>query len=150
MAMTPTTLSPELQSYFQGPQLVLVTTMDAETKWPTNNLISWVYAKDQATIRLAADAQGRLLNNIRADERVLLSVFTNGACYTIEGVGKVIAENIDGVSIKLGVAEISVKAVRDVTFYGGKITAEPAFEVTYDRALKEKLNIGVFNGLRSL
>jgi hypothetical protein len=147
---TLTTLSPELQSYLQGPQLVLVTTIDADTKWPTNNLITWVYAKDQTTIHLAADAKGRLLNNIRADERVLLAVYTQGACHTIEGTAKLIAENIDGVSIRLGVAEITVKAVRDVTFYGGKITTEPAYEVTYDRALKEKLDTGVFSGLRNL
>lgn len=149
-AAVPTELSPELTAFLQGAQLVLVTTLDLETKWPTNNLITWVLAKDSATLRLAADAKGRVMNNIRNDERVLLTVMTLGACHTIEGTAKVIAEEIQGVSLKLACAELKVKAVRDVTFWGGKITAEPQYDVTYDKALKEKLDTGVFSALRTL
>lgn len=143
-------LSPELSTFLQGPNLVLVTTLDSDTKWPTNNLISWVLAKGSQTLRLCADSKGRVLGNIRADERVLLTVMTGGACHTIEGTARVIAEEISGTSIKLGVAEVQVKAVRDVTFFGGKLTQEPAYTVTYDPALKEKLDIGVFDAMRSL
>ncbi len=145
-----TELSQELVSFLQAPQLVLVTTLDAERKWPTNNLITWVYAKDPTTVRLVADAKGRVLGNIRADERVLLTVMAHGACHTIEGTGRIIAEEIQGVSLKLGCAEVKVRAVRDVTFWGGKITAEPQYDVTYDKALKEKLDTGVFEAMKSL
>lgn len=146
----PTQLSQEQVSFLQGPQLVLVTSMDAETKWPTNNLITWVYAKDASAVRLVADSKGRVLNNIRADERVLLTVMAHGACHVIEGTAKVIREEIDGVTLKLGCAEVAVKAVRDVTFWGGKITAEPQYDVTYDKALKEKLDSGVFAAMKGL
>jgi hypothetical protein len=146
----PTQLSPELVRHLQAPRLVLVTTIDAETKWPSHNLITWVYAVDEGRIRLAADAKGRLMANIRADERVLLSLFALGACYAIEGTARVIAENLEGVSLKLACAEVAVKAVRDVTFFGGKITQEPDFDVTYDKALKEKLDTGVFNAMKGL
>lgn len=143
-------LSPELTSFLQGPQLVLVTTLDADSKWPTNNLITWVYAKDEATLRLCADAKGRVMNNIRSDDRVLLTVMTGGACHTIEGNAQVIKEELDGVSLKLACAEVQVRTVRDVTFWGGKITAEPQYDVTYDKALKEKLDSGVFGAMKSL
>jgi predicted pyridoxine 5'-phosphate oxidase superfamily flavin-nucleotide-binding protein len=149
-AETRTTLSPELNAFLQGPQLVLVTTLDADTKWPTNNLITWVFAKDDATVRLATDAKGRVMGNIRADGRVLLTVMTAGACHTIEGTAKVIADELQGVSLKLACAEVEIKAIRDVTFWGGKITAEPQYDVTYDKALKEKLDTGVFAALRAL
>lgn len=143
-------LSAELTDFLQGPQLVLVTTLDHESKWPTNNLITWVVAKEAGTLRLAADAKGRVISNIRADERVLLTVMTAGACHTIEGTARVIADQLEGPSLKLGCAEVRVQAVRDVTFYGGKITAEPQYEVTYDQALKEKLDSSVFDAMRSL
>lgn len=146
----PSQLSNELVEFLQGPQLVLVTTLDAETKWPTNNLITWVMAADAERLRLAADAKGRVMNNIRADERVLLTVMAHGACHTVEGTGRVVAEEIEGVSLKLAVAEVKVKAVRDVTFWGGKITANPTYDVTYDKALKEKLDSGVFAAMKQL
>lgn len=143
-------LSAELVHYLQGPRLVIVTTLDADTKWPTNNAITWVFAADDQTVRLAADAKGRIMGNIRADERVLLTVLAQGACYTIEGTGRIAADNLDGVSIKLGCAEVAVKAVRDITFWGGKIIQEPEYDVTYDKALKEKLDSGVFAAMKSL
>lgn len=143
-------LSPELTAFLQGPNLVLITTLDSQTQWPTNNLITWVLAKESQTLRLCADSKGRVLGNIRADERILLTVMTGGACHTIEGTAQVIAEEISGTSIKLGVAEVQVKAVRDVTFFGGKLTQEPAYTVTYDLALKEKLDASVFEAMRSL
>lgn len=146
----PTQLSAELVEFLQRPQLVLVTTLDADTKWPTNNLISWVVAKDPTAIRLAADAKGRLIGNIRSDERVLLTVMAHGACHCIEGTARVVADNLDGVSIKLGCAEVTVKAVRDVTFWGGKITSEPQWTVTYEQALKEKLDTAVFAAMHAL
>lgn len=146
----PSHLSAELVEFLQGPQLVLITTLDADSKWPTNNLITWVYAKDAETLRLAADAKGRLLGNIRADERVLLTVMAHGACHTVEGTGAIISDEVQGVSLKLGVAEVKVRAVRDVTFWGGKVTANPQYDVTYDKALKEKLDAGVFAAMKGL
>lgn len=143
-------MSPELTSFLQGPQLVLVTTLDAESTWPTNNLITWVYAKDEKTLRLCADAKGRVIGNIRADGRILLTVMTGGACHTIEGNASVIKDEIEGVSLKLACAEVKVRAVRDITFWGGKITAEPQYDVTYDKALKAKLDSGVFAAMQVL
>jgi hypothetical protein len=124
--------------------------MDLETKWPSNNLITWVLAKDERTVRLAADAKGRILNNIRADNRVLLTVMTQGACHTVQGTARVVADELQGPSLKLGCAEVEVQAVRDVTFWGGKITAEPQYVVTYDCAVKEKLDTAVFGAMRTL
>lgn len=144
----PARIAPELMEYLRGPRLVLVTTLDADTKWPTNNLITWVLAVNETTLRLAADATGRILGNIAADERVLLTVIAHGACHTIEGTGRVLEGNVEGVSLKLGVAEVKVRAVRDVTFWGGTITAEPQYDVTYDRSTKEKLDTGVFADMR--
>jgi hypothetical protein len=145
-----TQLPAALVARLQEPGLVLVTTLDADTQWPVNNLITWVMAKDETTVRLAADAKGRVIHNIRANGRVLLTVICDGACLVVEGTGQVIAENLEGVSLKLACAEVKVQAVRDVTFWGGKITQEPAYDVTYDKALKEKLDSSVFAAMKAL
>jgi len=150
MNAAPAEMSAELVEYLQGPQLVLVTTIDANTKWPSNNLITWVYAVDQRTVRLAADAKGRILNNLRADDRVLLTFMVGEACFTVEGHGRQVAENLDGVSLKLGCAEVSLRAVRDVTFWGGRITSPAQYDVSYDQAVKEKLDSSVFAAMRGL
>lgn len=146
----PTRLSDELVAFLQAPQLVLVTTIDAETGWPANNLITWVVAVDSERVRLAADAKGRIMTNVRADSRVLVTVMAHGACHTIEGGAQVAAENLEGPSLKLGCAEVRVRAVRDVTFWGGKITANPEYDVTYDKSLKEKLDGSVFAAMKAL
>lgn len=48
---TPTTLSPELFEHLQGEQLVLLGTVDAETKAPSVNAISWVKSLSEGKIR---------------------------------------------------------------------------------------------------
>lgn len=147
---SPAALSPELVAFLQQPRLVLVTTIDAETGWPTNNLITWTYAKDGETVLLAADARGRVMRNIRANERVLLTFMAEEACHAVEGSAQVVQEEVPGVSLKLSVAQVSVRAVRNITFWGGRITTLPEYDVTYDRALKEKLDGGVFAAMRAL
>jgi predicted pyridoxine 5'-phosphate oxidase superfamily flavin-nucleotide-binding protein len=149
MAEPMTTLSPELQQFLQSANMVLVTTLDAETKGPTNNLITWVLAKDERTVRLAADARGRLMNNIRADGRVLLTVMTAGSVWSIQGTARVTVENLEGPSLKLAMAEVAVERVYDIMFWGGQLAQEPAARVTYDPALKEKLDTAVFGALRA-
>ena len=141
-------MSDELVQHLQGPQPVLVTTLDAETNWPTNNLITWVRAIDGDTLRLVADATGRVIENIRADGRVLLTVMATGACHCIAGDATVTATQIEGPSLKLGMAEVKVRNVRDVMFWGGKLTAGPTYDVTYGQTTKEKLDRQVFDAMR--
>lgn len=146
----PASLSPDLVAFLQEARLVLVTSLDADTKWPSNNLITWVYAKDADTLFLAAEAKGRIMRNIRADGRLLLTFMAGESCYTVEGTGEVASEEVPGVSLKLAVAAVKVQAVRDITFWGGRITTLPTFDVSYDKSLKEKLDGGVFAAMRAL
>lgn len=146
----PSALSPELMAFLRKPQPVLLTTVDGESRWPANALITWVWAKDEKTVRFASDARGRVMANVRADGRVLLTIYAAGACHAIAGQAKLVAEELQGVSLKLSCAEVAVEAVRDVTFWGGRITAEPQYDVTYDKGLKEKLDTAVFAALQSL
>lgn len=138
-----------LIDHLQRPQLVLITTLDAETGRPANNLITWVLARDATSLRLVAEANGRVLENIRHNEDLLLTVLANNGCYAIEGQGRVIADELQTTALKLGMAEVDVEAVRDVIFYGGKLTAPPQYTVTYDQATKETLDEQVFTTMRN-
>jgi len=150
MVTAAATLSAELERFLQVPRLVLVTTIDAGSAWPTNNLITWVVAMDGERVRLATETGGRVMTNIQADDRVLLTVMTKGACHTIEGNARLIAGELEGVSLKLSCAELRVRVVRDVTFWGGRLTGEPPYEVTYDPTLNEMLDTSVFAAMRAV
>lgn len=141
-------LSSDMVSHLQSPQPVLVTTLGASTEWPVNNLITWVLAKDPQTIRLVADAGGRVLENIRNDGRILLTVMADGACHSIEGEAAVVNEELEGLSLRLGMAEVKVRAIRDVMFHGGRLTAAPRYDVTYDLQTRERLDSQVFEAMR--
>jgi len=147
---TPTAaMSADLIGFLQQPRPVLITTLDAETSWPTNNLISWLVAADESTIRFASDHDGRLIENVRADHRVLVTVMAGDSCHAIEGEAKVLKDEMEGLELALGCIEVQVRGVRDVMFYGGKLVSEPKFDVTYDQSLKMTLDTSVFNALRT-
>lgn len=149
MAEPMTTLQPELQAFLQSPNMVLVTSLDAATKDPSNHLITWVLAVDERTIRLAADARGRLMQNLRADGRVLLTIMTAGSVFSISGEARVIQDQLEGPSLKLAMAEVAVNGVQDIMFWGGQLAVPPAARVTYDAALKEKLDTAVLAAMRA-
>jgi hypothetical protein len=143
------TLPEALVKYLQGEKLILVSTIDHETGAPNLNAISWLIAKDEKTIRFAVDPRSRLVANLKKDPRIVLSVLGLETCYSITGKATVGADTMPGVSLKMVMVEVQVEEVRDIMFYGGKLTVEPAYEKTYDPKLAKKFDTEVYNGLRS-
>jgi predicted pyridoxine 5'-phosphate oxidase superfamily flavin-nucleotide-binding protein len=142
------TLPEALQEFLQGEKLVLVSTTDHETGAPNTSAISWLIAKDGNTIRFAVDPRSRLVANLNKDPRITLAVLGLETCYGIMGRAKVATEPMAGVSLKMVMVEVEVEEVRDIMFYGGKLTTEPQYEKTYDPKLAKKFDSEVYNGLR--
>lgn len=145
-----TTLPAELLKALREPCALLVTTVSAETGLPMNNLISWAYAPSDSTVRLATDNKGLVARNVRANGKMLVSLFAAHACWSIEGTAQITSEELPGCQLKLACSELTIEAVRNITFWGGVITATPQFDVTYDKALKEKLDGQVMGALQTL
>jgi len=145
----PQQLSPELVQFFEGEKLVLLTTIESETKTPNVTAISWVKAMDENHIRFSVTNNSRLYSNIKADPNVVLTVIANETVYSIQGKASILENTMEGVAIKLAKIEVEVTAVFESMFWGAKITQEPEYEKTYNPKKAKELDIQVYAALMS-
>ena len=141
-------LSDELVNHLQGGRMVTLASIDAENGSPNILCISWLSAINNSTLRLAIDGRSKLLQNIEKDEHVTLTVLGVGSAYAITGRAKKYIDRLEDVALNMSGVEIQVESVIDIMFYGGKLTVEPAYEHTYEKALAEKYDADVFAALR--
>ncbi|SDN23913.1 pyridoxamine 5'-phosphate oxidase family protein [Alkalicoccus daliensis] len=140
-------LTEDLLSTLQEEHYVTIATVDAETGAPTVNAISWIYAKDKQTVRFAIDCRSQIIKNIKEEPLVSMTVIAEGSTYSLSGRAKITAELIEDVPLKLSMIDLKVSEVKDVMFYGARLTAEPKFEKTYDEEAAAKLDKQVMNAL---
>jgi hypothetical protein len=145
MKMTVSTdrLSKELISSLQGETMVSLISVNAETKYPQLSVVSWVHpTPDGTTIKIALGHKASSIDNIRSNPNVVLGVIGAGSCYSVKGKASV--SEIKEFTMKLCVVTIEVETVENVMFYGGKVTAEPVYEKTYNKDLAIKLDTEVY------
>ncbi|MFX3624331.1 MAG: pyridoxamine 5'-phosphate oxidase family protein [Ectobacillus sp.] len=143
-------LTENLLHALQEERIVTIATIDFEKGSPNVSAISWVYAIDEATIRFAVDQRSRIIENVRHNPSVVLTVMANESVYSIAGQAEIKTERMEGIPLKLALVEISVTEVRDVMFYGSKISVEPKYEKTYDPRAAAKLDSQVLTALKGL
>lgn len=140
-------LTNELVELLQGEKIVSLITTDKETGEPDLSMISWVVAHPSGEyIDFAVGHNASSASNIEKNPNVILGVIGAGSCYSIKGKGKV--SNVIAKTIKVRVIRVEIESVEDVMFYGGKVTAEPQYEKTYNPALAEKLDREIYSLLR--
>ncbi|ERI08203.1 pyridoxamine 5'-phosphate oxidase family protein [Aneurinibacillus aneurinilyticus ATCC 12856] len=139
----PTTLTGEQQELLNAETLVLLSTVDAETKIPTVNAISWVKAPSESKIRFSVSASSRIVANVKDNPGVTLCVIGLETVYSIVGKGTILTEKLEGVAMPLANIEVDISAIHESMFWGAKIVQEPTFEKTYDlekaKALDEQV-----------
>ncbi|GAX90053.1 pyridoxamine 5'-phosphate oxidase family protein [Effusibacillus lacus] len=143
-----TELSQELVDFLQGEKLVFLHTTDHETGAPNVAAISWLLAVNPKLIRFAIDPRSRVVSNINKDGRVSVAIPGPDSCYSISGVAKADTERLEGVALNMIKVDITVDEVRDVMFYGAKLSAEPKYVKTYDPKLAEKYDTEVYTALK--
>ncbi|NBI29398.1 pyridoxamine 5'-phosphate oxidase family protein [Chengkuizengella marina] len=141
-------LNETIFSQLQKEKLVLLHTVDDESGTPTSSVISWTYAMDPKTVRFAVDQRSRIVNNVKNNKLVSLTSFVSATVYEIAGSAEIITEEMEEVPFKLACIEIKIKSVRDVMFYGARISTEPEYEKTYDKRAAEKLDNQVFEAIK--
>ncbi|WLR53193.1 pyridoxamine 5'-phosphate oxidase family protein [Bacillus tianshenii] len=141
-------LTEELLPHLQKERYVTIATVDYETNGPNVNAISWVYAPDVKRVFFSVDNRSRIVENIKNNENVTLTVIANGTTYSISGAASVKEEKMDGVPLKLAKIQIDVNAVRDVMFYGAEITTDVKYDKTYDPEAAAKLDRQVMDALK--
>ena len=143
-----TTLSKELLTLLKREQYVLLSTIDYETTGPNVSAISWLYAVNDRSIVFAVDSQSRIVKNINANEEITITLIGNESTYSIGGKAVLVEERMEGVPLKLTKFMLQIKEVRDVMFYGAKMSVEPAYEKTYDPEAAAKLDRSVMSELK--
>lgn len=141
-------LVPDLFEALQKEKMAFLSTVDADTGAPFMNAISWVFAVDETTLRIAVESKSKILNNIKKTPLVSLAVFAGESTYTISGKARVAQERLKEIPLKASMIEIAISQVRDVMFYGSKIAVEPIYEKTYDLQAAEKLDQQVMKALK--
>ncbi|RNB80883.1 pyridoxamine 5'-phosphate oxidase family protein [Brevibacillus panacihumi] len=142
------TLSEDLFALLQQERFVTLATIDHETGAPSLHSLSWIYAVSAQKILLAIDSRSRILANIAKHPEVVIQLIGGGSSYALNGVAHVKAQRIEEVPIKLALVEMQIYAVRDIMFYGSRISADPQYEKTYDKKAATKLDQQVMAALR--
>ncbi|RXT14981.1 pyridoxamine 5'-phosphate oxidase family protein [Ammoniphilus sp. CFH 90114] len=141
-------LNEQLWPLLKKERFVLLNTVDKDIGSPNASAISWVYAPNPSTILLAVDNRSRIIENINSNQNVTLTVIGAGSVYSIIGTASILQEKMEGVPLKLASIEVQIKEVRDVMFYGSRISVEPQYEKTYDKQAAEKLDNQVMKALK--
>ncbi|CAG9619859.1 pyridoxamine 5'-phosphate oxidase family protein [Sutcliffiella rhizosphaerae] len=128
--------------------LVTISTVDHETGGPNVSAVSWLYAMDARTILLAVNASSRIVDNILHHHNLVVNVMANESVYAIYTQAKVKQKRMENVPLNLSLLQLNIQEVRDVMFYGAKISSTPAFEKTYDLEAAKKLDQQVMDSLR--
>ena len=144
-----TALIDPLYQELQRERFVTISTIDYETGSPNVSAISWVFAPDQNRILFAIDQKSRIVLNIKKHSAVVLTLIANESTYSIIGNAHINVEKLDNVPLRLSLVELSILEVRDVMFYGSKISTEPEYEKTYDEKAAAKLDKQVLDALKN-
>jgi predicted pyridoxine 5'-phosphate oxidase superfamily flavin-nucleotide-binding protein len=141
-------LTTDLFDFLQRERFVTISTIDYETGGPNVHAISWVFSPNREQIRFALDNRSRIVRNIRNNPLTVLTLITSDTTYSINGNAYIKEEHLEDVPLKLALIELEVKEVRDVMFYGSKITYGPKFEKTYDLDAATKLDSQVMQAIK--
>lgn len=142
-------LSEELFALLQKERFVTLGTIDHESGAPSLSSLSWTFAPSVETIRFAVDNRSRILTNIAKDPQVVLHLIGVGSSFAINGKAVLQTERMEGVPLKLAMVKVTIEAVRDIMFYGSRISVEPQYEKTYDKNAAAKLDNQVMTALKN-
>ncbi|PSL50836.1 pyridoxamine 5'-phosphate oxidase [Salsuginibacillus halophilus] len=145
-----TKLKDDLLKMLKNEQFVTLATVHHETGSPDMNSISWVYAPDEKTIRFAVDRRSRSVENIKQKPEATLNIIGSGSSYAVFGQAEVKVDVIEGPPLKLALIELTVNEVKDIMFYGARVTKSVAYEKTYDEEAAAKLDRQVMTALQTV
>ncbi|MHA0855824.1 pyridoxamine 5'-phosphate oxidase family protein [Paenibacillus sp. CMAA1364] len=148
MSESVTQMTDALFSQLKSETFVLLNTIDAETGGPTSSAISWIYALNASTLRIAIDHRSRLVENIRNNPMVTITVFGDSKVHAINGRASVALDPLPELPFKLCCFDISIEAVRNALFYGAQLSSAPQYIKTYDQRASEKLDVQVFSAMQ--
>ncbi|MBM7603474.1 hypothetical protein JOC75_001444 [Metabacillus crassostreae] len=143
-----TSLIDPLFKSLQKERFVTIASIDYETGSPNVSAISWVYSPDAHRILFAIDQKSRIVDNIKKHPAIVLNLIANESTYSINGNAHIKEDQLDNIPLKLSLIELGISEVRDVMFYGSRISVEPQYDKTYDEKAAAKLDKQVLQAMK--
>lgn len=143
-----TSLIDPLYNSLQKERFVTISSIDYETGAPNVSAISWVYAPDKNRILFSIDQKSRIVDNIKKHPAIVLHLIANESTYSINGNAHIKEDKLDNIPLKLSLIELRISEVRDVMFYGSRISVEPQYDKTYDEKAAAKLDKQVLQAMK--
>jgi hypothetical protein len=141
-------LIPALFEELQSERFVTLSTVDHETGGPNVNAVSWILAKDEETVLFTVNKKSKIVENIKKNPLAVINLIANESTYSISGKAEIQQPLLQGVPLKLTLIKLAIDEVRDVMFYGSKISTEPSYEKTYDKAAADRLDRQVIEAMK--
>ncbi len=142
-----TELTDDLEEFFEGEKLVMLSTIDHESETPNVSAISWVKSLDKRNLRFSVTSTSRTVQNVQRHSGVVLTIIGLETVYSIHGEATILEEAMSGVSLKLAKINVKIDQVMETMFWGAKITTEPQYEKTYNKKKAEELDAEVYRAL---
>ncbi|MFD1018030.1 pyridoxamine 5'-phosphate oxidase family protein [Thalassobacillus hwangdonensis] len=142
-------LRPSQFDLLQNETFLLLSTYSHEQASPMVNAISWVYAVDDSTLVFAVHHRSVIVENILQSPSVVLTLIDDESTYSIKGHASVLTKEMTGLPLKLAKVQVEITEVRDVMFYGAKISKGPDYDKTYDPKAAARLDLQVMEHLKS-
>ena len=148
MSEAVTQLTESLLQQFKNETFVLLSTVDVESGGPTSTAISWIYAENASTFRVAIDHRSRLVDNLMQNPQVTVTVFGDEQVSAIGGRAEVRQNPMNDVPFEMCCFDIHVEFVRSALFHGIQLASSPEYVKIYDERAAEKLDEQVFAAMR--
>ncbi|MEK4077707.1 pyridoxamine 5'-phosphate oxidase family protein [Paenibacillus sp. FSL M7-0656] len=148
MSEAVTQLTESLLQQFKNETFVLLSTVDVESGGPTSTAISWIYAENASTLRVAIDHRSRLVNNMITNPLITVTVFGEETVYAVNGRAAVRQDPLLDVPFNMCCFDITIEAVRNALFYGAQLSSVPQYVKIYDQRAAEKLDEQVFAAMK--
>ncbi len=116
---------------------------------PYTTFVTWLIAKDDNTLRFAANKDSRTINNIKNNPNVAIEVFDKDTALSIQGKAKIIKDEIEDIPFPVSVVEVNVENVTDNLFPGGTVEGQIPFKHTGDIQKAEELDKKILEELKA-
>lgn len=105
-------LSPDLFEYLQNHHPIVVITVDSEGE-PCADIVSWVHAINEKTIRLVIGSRRLSIANTRDRGTMALQILGANLAFEIKGTARIIKERCESVRFPQTMVELKVLSVRE-------------------------------------
>ncbi|MDP7643164.1 MAG: pyridoxamine 5'-phosphate oxidase family protein [Anaerolineales bacterium] len=116
-------LSAELSDYLQSQHPFVVVTI-SEDGWPCAEVVSWIWARDDRTVRMVIGAQRQSVANIRANSLTALQILGAKLAYEVRGKARVIKERCESIVFPQTMVELAVDSVRENMYPANSVTGD--------------------------